>query len=126
MCQMSFRRDSALVVFLALAWMLLLGHSPLSAFNPNRIKILTNPDLDVIYHTLAHLNLPGDASNLFSMSYIRKVRQAKEDLEVGATRLDREAAALEQRYRQYPRLRFLKQAPFMADDLSSFKQGPWR
>ena len=122
MRETTFRRDSALVLLLALAWILLPGHVPLSAFNPSRIKILTNPDLDVIYHTLAHLNLPGDASNLFSERYVRKVRQAKEDLEVGVTRLDREAAALGQRYRQYPRLHFLNRAPFMADDLSSFKQ----
>ena len=76
----------------------------------------------MIYHTLAHFNLPGDRFNLFSEDYIRRMGQAKRDLEVGATRLDREAAALERRYRQLPRLRFLIRAPFLADDLSSFKQ----
>ena len=119
---MTLGRKSSLFTSLALAAMLLWGHRPLSAFNSSQIRILTNPDLDVIYHTLAHFNLPGDRFNLFSQDYIRRMGQAKRDLEVGATRLDREAAALERRYRQLPRLRFLIRAPFLADDLSSFKQ----
>ena len=119
---MTLGRKSSLFGSLALAAMLLWGHRPLCAFNSSQIRILTNPDLDVIYHTLAHFNLPGDRFNLFSEDYIRRMGQAKRDLEVGATRLDREAAALERRYRQLPRLRFLIRAPFLADDLSSFKQ----
>ena len=92
------------------------------AFDSGRIRILSDPNLDVIYHTLAHFNLPGDRFNLFSEDYVRRMEQAKRDLEVGETRLDREAAALEQHYRQRPRLRFLIRAPFLADDLSSFRQ----
>lgn len=112
----------AIVVFITLLHTAILGNSASAAFDPNRIQILMNPDLDVIYHTLAHLNVPDDVLNLFSESYIKKIRQAKEDLEVGATLLDHELGVLQQRYREYPRLRFLNRAPFMADDLSSFKQ----
>jgi len=112
----------AIVVFIVLLHTAILGNSASAVFDPNRIQILMNPDLDVIYHTLAHLDLPDDVLNLFSESYIKEIRQAKEDLEVGATRLDHELAVLQQRYRKYPRLRFLNRAPFMADDLSSFKQ----
>lgn len=123
MCvKMPIGKNSMLLGFLVLAAVLLAGHRPLFAVSSSQIRILTNPNLDVIYHTLAHFNLPGDRFNLFSEDYIRRMDQAKRDLEVGETRLDREAAALEQRYRQRPRLRFLIRAPFLADDLSSFKQ----
>ena len=115
-------KNSMLLGFLALASVLLWGHRPLLAFNASQIRILSDPNLDVIYHTLAHFNLPGDRFNLFSKDYVRRMDQAKRDLEVGETRLDREAAALEQRYRRRPRLRFLIRAPFLADDLSSFRQ----
>ncbi len=115
-------RHSFLLGTLALAAVLLAGYRPLAAFDPSRIRILTNPNLDVIYHTLAHFNLSGDRFNLFSEDYVRRMEQAKRDLEVGETRLDREAAALEQHYRRRPRLRFLIRAPFLADDLSSFRQ----
>ena len=119
---MPFGKSSIVLGFLALAAVLLAGHRPLAAFDSGRIRILTDPNLDVIYHTLAHFNLPGDRFNLFSEDYVRRMGQAKRDLEVGETRLDREAAALERRYRQRPRLRFLIRAPFLADDLSSFRQ----
>ena len=112
----------SIVVFIVLIHAAIFGNFASAVFDPKRIQILMNPDLDVIYHTLAHLDLPDDVLNLFSESYIKEIRQAKEDLEVGATRLDHELAVLQQRYRKYPRLRFLNQAPFMADDLSSFKQ----
>lgn len=119
---MTLPRHLILFASLALASVLLWGHRPLSAFDSSRIEILSDPNLDVIYHTLAHFNLPGDRFNLFSEDYVRRMDQAKRDLEVGETRLDREAASLEERYRQRPRLRFLIRAPFLADDLSSFKQ----
>lgn len=115
-------KNSILLGFLALAAALLAGHLPLAAFDAGRIRILSDPNLDVIYHTLAHFNLPEDRFNLFSEDYVRRMDQAKRDLEVGETRLDREAAALEQHYRRRPRLRFLIRAPFLADDLSSFRQ----
>ena len=119
---MTLGNKSALFVLLALAAVLLWGHRPLFAFNSSQIRILSDPNLDVIYHTLAHFNLAGDRFNLFSEDYVRRMDQAKRDLEVGETRLNREAAALEQHYRRRPRLRFLIRAPFLADDLSSFRQ----
>ena len=119
---MTLPRHPVLFASLALASVLLWGCRPLFAFDSGRIRILSDPNLDVIYHTLAHFNLPGDRFNLFSEDYVRRMEQAKRDLEVGETRLDREAAALEQHYRQRPRLRFLIRAPFLADDLSSFRQ----
>ena len=119
---MTLWKKPSLFASLALASVLLWGHRPLCAFDSSRIRILSDPNLDVIYHTLAHFNLPGDRFNLFSEDYVRRMGQAKRDLEVGETRLNRESAALEERYRQRPRLRFLIRAPFLADDLSSFKQ----
>ncbi len=119
---MTLGKNSILLGTLALAAVLIGSHGPLAAIGSSQIRILTDPNLDVIYHTLAHFNLPGDRFNLFSEDYVRRMGQAKRDLEVGETRLDREAAGLEQRYRQRPRLRFLIRAPFLADDLSSFKQ----
>jgi hypothetical protein len=91
-------------------------------FDPGEIRILMNPDIDVVYHTLAHFAIPGDPSNLHSTDYDNLIRQAKRDLEVQPTRLDRMRAQLERSYRQMPRLRFLNLAPFMADDYASFKQ----
>ena len=91
-------------------------------FDPNRIKILIKTDLDVIYHTLAHLDLLNYSSNLFSQSYVDEIRQAKNDLRVGVTLLDKERDMLEVDYRKYSSLRFLYKAPFIADDFSSFKQ----
>ena len=120
--KMTRARQPILFASLALAAVLLWGCRPLAAFDSSRIRILSDPNLDVIYHTLAHFNLQGDRFNLFSEEYVRRMEQAKQDLEVGETRLDREAAALEQHYRQRPRLRFLIRAPFLADDLSSFRQ----
>ena len=119
---MTLGKTPILLGFLALAAVLLAGHRPLAAFDSSRIRILSDPNLDVVYHTLAHFNLQGDRFNLFSEDYVRRMDRAKRDLEVGETRLDREAAALEQQYRQRPRLRFLIRAPFLADDLSSFRQ----
>jgi hypothetical protein len=92
------------------------------SFDPKQIEILLNPDLDVVYHTLAHFALPNDPSNLYSKEYIEHIRQAKRDLEVGQTKLDQMAPQLETSYRKLPRLRFLNLAPFMADDYASFKQ----
>ncbi len=119
---MTLGKNSILLGTLALAAVLIGRLGPLAAVSSSQIKILSDPNLDVIYHTLAHFNLPGDRFNLFSEDYVRRMGQAKRDLEVGETRLDREAAALEHRYRQRPRLRFLIRAPFLADDLASFKQ----
>src|SRR2546426_2410475 len=91
-------------------------------FNPNEIQILMNPDIDIIYHTLAYFSVPGDPSNLYSPDYASQIRKGKEDLEVGQTKLDLMCSRLEQSYRQLPRLRFLNLAPFMADDYASFKE----
>ncbi len=91
-------------------------------FDPKQIRIQLNPDLDVIYHTLAHFSLPGDASNLHSKEYLQHIRQAKRDLEVGQTKLDQMAPQMEAAYRKLPGLRFLNLAPFIADDYASFKQ----
>ena len=91
-------------------------------FDPKQIQISLNPDLDIVYHTLAHFAVPGDPSNLHSKAYVEEIQQAKKDLEVGQTKLDQSRAALEQSYRKLPGLRFLNLAPFMADDYASFKQ----
>jgi hypothetical protein len=91
-------------------------------FDPAEIQVRMNPDVDVIYHTLAYLAIPGDPSNLNSMDYLTQIRQGKKDLGSGPTRLDREYPELERIYRQFPRLRFLNLALFMADDFASFKQ----
>jgi hypothetical protein len=91
-------------------------------FDPNQIRIVLNPDLDIVYHTLAYFFLPNDASNLYSADYINLIRQAKRDLEVPPTKLDSMRLELEESYRKMPRLRFLNLAPFMADDYASFKQ----
>jgi hypothetical protein len=92
------------------------------SFDPGEIQILMNPDIDIVYHTLAHFAVPGDPSNLYSTDYVNLIRQAKQDLEVPPTRLDSTRLELEKSYRQMPRLRFLNLAPFMADDYASFKQ----
>src|SRR5262245_34517446 len=113
------------------AWALLLGAYSLvcwsaetlsPSFDPSEIQIVMNPDIDIVYHTLAHFALPGDPSNLYSTDYVNLIRQGKQDLEVPPTRLDSMRSELEKNYRQMPRLRFLNLAPFMADDYSSFKQ----
>jgi len=91
-------------------------------FNPSEIHILLNPDLDIVYHTLAYFSVPGDPSNLYSKDYMDQIRQAKMDLEAAPTKLDASAADLNTIYSQLPRLRFLNLAPFMADDYASFKQ----
>src|SRR4030095_13652508 len=69
---------------------------PTHSFDPKQIQISLNPDLDIVYHTLAHFAVPGDPSNLYSKAYIEQIRQAKKDLEVGQTKLDQFQAALEQ------------------------------
>ncbi|MEW5975156.1 MAG: hypothetical protein AB1898_05040 [Acidobacteriota bacterium] len=91
-------------------------------FNPAEIEVLMNPDVDIVYHTLAHFPIPGDPSNLYDQVYLNHIRQAKKDLEVASTKLDQEAVELGRVYREHRRLRFLNLALFMADDLSSFKQ----
>lgn len=107
----------------AVAWSQGISSSePTHSFNPKQIQISLNPDLDIVYHTLAHFAVPGDTSNLHSNAYIEQIHQGKKDLEVGPTKLDRFQAALEQSYRKLPGLRFLNLAPFMADDYASFKQ----
>src|SRR6266850_308386 len=95
---------------------------PTHSFDPKQIQISLNPDLDIVYHTLAHFAVPGDPSNLYSKDYVEQIHQAKKDLEVGQTKLDQFQAALEANYRKLPGLRFLNLAPFMADDYASFKQ----
>jgi len=95
---------------------------PTHSFDPKQIHISLNPDLDIVYHTLAHFAVPGDPSNLYSEDYVEHIRQAKGDLEVGQTKLDQSQAVLEASYRKLPGLRFLNLAPFMADDYASFKQ----
>jgi len=95
---------------------------PTHTFDSKEIQILLNPDLDIVYHTLAHFAVPQDPSNLYSKEYIDEIQQAKKDLEVGQTKLDQVRAALEASYRKLPGLRFLNLAPFMADDYASFKQ----
>jgi hypothetical protein len=92
------------------------------SFDPKQIQISLNPDLDIVYHTLAHFAVPGDSSNLHSKDYLAQIHQAKRDLEVGLTKLDQFQAVLEANYRKLPGLRFLNLAPFMADDYASFKQ----
>lgn len=72
---------------------------PTHTFDPKQIQISLNPDLDIVYHTLAHLALPGDPSNLYSKDYIEQIQQAKKDLEVGQTKLDQLQSALETNYR---------------------------
>ena len=92
------------------------------AFDPHDIQILMNPDIDIVYHTLAYLSVPGDPSNLFSPEYMAQIKKAKQDLETGPTKLDQYSPQLEEIYRRMPRLRFLNLAPFMADDYASLKQ----
>jgi hypothetical protein len=92
-------------------------------FDPQQIQVMMNPDVDIVYHVLAHFSVPGDPSNLFSTDYLTQIRKAKQDLEVGPTKLDTLSHQLEEGYRQHPRLRFLNLALFMADDYASFKQG---
>jgi hypothetical protein len=109
------------LLILALS-MVLFPEEVSQTFDPNEIQILMNPDIDIIYHTLAYFSVPGDPSNLYSPDYASQIRKGKEDLEVGQTKLDLMCSRLEQSYRQLPRLRFLNLAPFMADDYASFKE----
>src|SRR6185295_13112617 len=88
-------------------------------FNPSEIHILLNPDIDIVYHTLAYFSVPGDPSNLFSPDYIQQIKKAKQNLEAGESKLDQFSAQLEKKYREMPSLRFLNLAPFMADDYAS-------
>jgi hypothetical protein len=113
---------SVCLLFTFLCSVISSGELSTRSFNPKEIEILTDPDLDIVYHTLAHFSLPGDPSNLHSEEYLHHIRQAKRDLEVGQTKLDQAVAQLEPVYRQRPRLRFLNLARFMADDYASFKQ----
>lgn len=116
-------RSVCLLGLAAVAWSQgISSNEPTHSFNPKQIQVSLNPDLDIVYHTLAHFAVPGDPSNLHSKAYIEQIHQAKKDLEVGPTKLDRFQAALEQSYRKLPGLRFLNLAPFMADDYASFKQ----
>ena len=92
------------------------------SFNPDEIQILMNPDVDIVYHVLAYFSVPGEPSNLYSPDYLQQIRKAKQDLEVGQTKLDMAAPEMEKTYRLMPRLRFLNLALFMADDFVSFKQ----
>jgi hypothetical protein len=112
---LSMRSDS-------LAASLLFDQSSTRAFDPNDIQILMNPDIDIVYHTLAYFSVPGDSSNLFSSDYIRQIKKAKQNLETTETKLDQLSPQLEKMYREMPSLRFLNLAPFMADDYASLKQ----
>ncbi|MSO23677.1 MAG: hypothetical protein EXQ58_10585 [Acidobacteria bacterium] len=124
----SIRVHSRLVSVLSCFFLLASGQggsasdAPTHSFDPKQIQISLNPDLDIVYHTLAHFAVPGDPSNLYSKNYVEQIHQAKRDLEVGKTKLDQFQAALEANYRKLPGLRFLNLAPFMADDYASFKQ----
>ncbi len=91
-------------------------------FDPRDIQILMNPDIDIVYHTLAYFSVPGDPSNLFSSDYIQQIKKAKQSLETAETKLDQFSPQLEKMYREMPSLRFLNLAPFMADDYASLKQ----
>jgi len=119
---------SRLIFVLSCFFLLASGQSssssdaPTHTFDPKQIQISLNPDLDIVYHTLAHFAVPGDPSNLHSKAYMEQIHQAKKDLEVGQTKLDQFQAVLEASYRKLPGLRFLNLAPFMADDYASFKQ----
>src|SRR2546425_7489580 len=66
---------------------------PTHRFDPKQIQISLNPDLDIVYHTLAHFAVPEDPSNLYSKDYVEHIHQAKKDLEVGQTKLDQFQAA---------------------------------
>jgi len=124
----SIRVHSRLVFVLSCFFLLASGQGGSSpevsthTFDPRQIQISLNPDLDIVYHTLAHFAVPGDPSNLYSKDYVEHIQQAKRDLEVGQTKLDQFQAALEANYRKLPGLRFLNLAPFMADDYAAFKQ----
>jgi hypothetical protein len=109
-------------MFVSQCWAYRSAEDSSPSFDPNEIQILLNPDIDIVYHTLAHFSDPNDASNLYSAEYLELIRQAKRDLEVRPTRLDSMRVELERNYHQMPRLRFLNLAPFMADDYASFKQ----
>jgi hypothetical protein len=113
-----------LVLVMAILWAgSLFGQENASrTFDPAEIQVRMNPEVDVVYHTLAYLAIPGDPSNLNSMEYLTQIRQGKKDLDSGPTRLDREYPEMARIYRQFPRLRFLNLALFMADDFASFKQ----
>ena len=91
-------------------------------FDPHDIQILMNPDIDIVYHTLAYFSVPGDPSNLFSSDYIQQIKKAKQSLETAESKLDQFSPQLEKKYREMPSLRFLNLAPFMADDYASLKQ----
>ncbi len=109
-------------LFLPFAGALSQQESSKHTFNPDEIQILMNPDVDIVYHVLAYFSVPGDPSNLYSADYLQQIRKAKQDLEVGQTKLDLAAPQMEKAYRLMPRLRFLNLALFMADDFVSFKQ----
>src|SRR5262245_20084012 len=79
---------------------------PTHSFDPIQIQSSLNPDLDIVYHTLAHFGAPGDPSNLHTKDYMDQIHQAKKDLEVGQTKLDEFQAALEASYRKLHSLRF--------------------
>jgi hypothetical protein len=105
-----------------LASSLFLDQPSIRTFDPHDIQILMNPDIDIVYHTLAYFSVPGDPSNLFSLEYIRQIKKAKQNLETGDSKLDQFSPQLEKEYREMPSLRFLNLAPFMADDYASLKQ----
>ena len=112
---LSMRPDS-------LAATLFFDQSSARAFDPRDIQILMNPDIDIVYHTLAYFSVPGDPSNLFSSDYIQQINKAKQNLETPESKLDQLSPQLEKMYREMPSLRFLNLAPFMADDYASLKQ----
>ncbi len=86
------------------------------------MKITRDTDVDIVFHCLAHFQLPGNPANLYSSRYVQQIQKAKHDLETGKTLLDQDAQRLGEIYRKYPALQFLNLALFMADDFASFKQ----
>jgi hypothetical protein len=106
----------------SLAASLFLDQSPSRTFDPHDIQILMNPDIDIVYHTLAYFSVPGDPSNLFSTDYLQQITKAKQNLETAESKLDQFSPQLGKMYREMPSLRFLNLAPFMADDYASLKQ----
>ncbi len=118
-------RLAGISTFLMMLWMTerpFLQISSTRTFNLSEIQVRMSADVDIVYHVLAHFDVPGDPANLYSQEYMNQIRQAKVDLETEPTLLDQNRLQMETAYRQNPGLRFLNLALFVADDYSTFKQ----